>query len=96
MRRIVLILMLFSVCVLPVRAETIKWVDFAVPYESVKYAMDMDIATFDEEKHISWIDTLALAGCRTGGKCGLSAVKKAVQDLEGAQSPEELLGNLYK
>ncbi len=96
MRRIVLMLMLFSVCVLPVRAETIKWVDFSVPYESLKYAMETDIATFDEEKHISWIDTLALAGCRTGGKCGLPSVKKAVQELKGDKHPQELLGNLYK
>ena len=77
-------------------ANTIKWVDFGVPYESLKYAMDQDIATFEEEKHISWIDALALSACRTGGKCDLPAVKKAVSDLKGDKSPEELLGNLYK
>ncbi len=82
--------------IFPVRAETIRWVDFGVPYESLKYAMDTDIATFDQEKHISWIDSLALAACRTGGKCPLSSVKKAVQELKGDKSPEELLGNLYQ
>ncbi|MGN0976849.1 MAG: M23 family metallopeptidase, partial [Faecousia sp.] len=81
---------------LPVRAETIKWVDFDVSYESMKYALDQDIATFDQEKHISWIDTLALAACRTGGKCGLSSVKQAVSDLKKDKSPEELLGDQYK
>jgi len=81
---------------IPVDAEPIKWVDFAVPYESLHFAMDVDIATAEEEKHIDWIDTLALAACRTGGKCGLSSVKKAVKDLQGDKSPEELLGNLYK
>lgn len=80
----------------PVRAETIKWVDFGVPYESLKYAMDQDIVTFDQEKHIDWIDALALAACRTGGKCGLASVKKAVEDLKGDKSPEELLGELGK
>lgn len=80
----------------PVNAETIRWVDFKVPYESLKYAMDTDIATFDQEKHIGWIDTLSLAACRTGGRCGLSSVKKAVKDLKEDKSPEELLGNLYK
>ena len=80
----------------PVGAEPIKWVDFSVPYESLKYAMDVDIATFDQEKHISWIDSLALAACRTGGKCGLSAVKKAVTELKADKSPQELLGELYK
>ena len=86
-------------CVLlavPARAETIRWVDFAVPYESLQYAMDADIETFDQEKHISWIDALSLAACRTGGKCSLASVKKAVAELKGDQSPEELLGNLYQ
>ena len=89
-----LILALLSV--IPAKAEPIKWVNFDVPYESLKYAMDTDIATAEQEKHISWIDILALSACRTGGKCGLSSVKKAVTDLKGDKSPEELLGNLYK
>ena len=79
-----------------VRADTIKWVDFGVPYESLKYAMDIDIATFEQEKHISWIDSLALAACRTGGKCPLESVKKAVGDLKGDQSTQELLKDTYK
>ena len=82
--------------VIPVSAAPIKWVNFDVPYESLKYAMDTDITTAEQEKHISWIDILALSACRTGGKCGLTAVKKAVTDLKGDKSPEELLGNLYK
>lgn len=95
-RRIAFFLIIAVLVAVPVNAETIRWVDFGVPYESLKYAMDTDIATFDREKHISWIEILALAGCRTGGKCGLASVKKAVKDLQGDQSPEELLGKLYK
>ena len=95
-RRIALLLILVILMAVPVQAETIRWVDFNVPYESLKYAMDTDIATFDQEKHISWIDTLALAACRTGGRCGLASVKKAVKELQGDKSPEELLGDLYK
>lgn len=91
--------LLICVLLLPaasVQADTIKWVDFGVPYESLKYAMDQDISTIEEEKHISWIDSLALSACRTGGKCGLSSVKKAVAELKQDKSPEELLGDLYK
>ena len=95
-RRLFLLAVLIGALVLPASAEPIRWVDFQVPYESMKYAMDRDIATFDEEQHISWIDILAVAACRTGGKCGLSAVKKAAADLKGERSPEELLGNLAK
>ena len=65
-----------------------------MPYESLKYAMDVDIKTFDEEKHISWIVILALAGCRTGGRCGIESVKKAAKDLQGTRSGEELAGEL--
>ena len=91
-RRILIFLMIMSMLAMPVYAEPIRWVDFQVPYDSLKYAMDVDIATFDGEKHISWIDALALAACRSGGKCPLKAVKKAVSDLEGNQSAQELLG----
>ena len=95
-RRIFIVLVLVMVLVIPVRAETIKWVDFGVPYESLKYAMDVDIETYDREKHISWIEILAVAGCRTGGRCPLTSVKNAVKDLSGDQSPEAFLGDLYQ
>ena len=96
MKRIFICLFMALLLAVPVQGSTIKWVDFQVPYESLKYALEQDVATFDQEKHISWIDALAVAGCRTGGRCGLSSVKKAVDDLKGDKSPEELLGNLYQ
>ena len=96
MRRFFLCIMLALAMAVPVQAQPIKWVDFNVPYASLKYAMDTDIETFDQEKHISWIDILALAACRTGGKCPLLSVKKAVTDLKGDRSPEELLGSNYQ
>ena len=94
-RRIILLILVFSLIVTPADASTIKWVDFQVPYESLKYALDWDVATFEQEKHISWIDILALAACRTGGKCGLESVKTAAKELMADHSPEELLGKLY-
>ena len=95
-RRIAYLLALLVAVGMPVRADTIRWVDFDVGYEAMKYALDQDIATFDQEKHISWIDTLALAACRTGGKCSLASVKKAAADLKGDRSPQELLGEQSK
>ena len=67
-RRILLLLLIFLFPVQPVEAEPIRWVDFSVPYESLKYALDTDIATAEQELHLGWIQTLALAGCRTGGE----------------------------
>ena len=88
--------MLFPILAVSAEAKTINWVDFDVSYEAMKAALDTDITTFDQEKHISWIDILALAACRTGGKVTLTATKKAAQDLKGEKSAEELLGSLYK
>ena len=96
MRRLLLCLILLILLAIPVNAETIRWVDFQVPYESLRFAMDSDIKTMEQEKHIDWIDALALAACRTGGKCGLASVKKAASDLRGGKSPEELLGESNK
>ncbi len=96
MKRLLVLSILLPVLALPARADTIRWVDFNVPYESLKHALDVDIGTFEQEKHVPWIDILALAACRTGGSCGLESVKKAALELKGEQSPEELLGELYK
>lgn len=96
MKRIILYLLLLPLLVGKAEAQTIKWVDFPVPYESLEYAMKQDIDTFEGEQHLSWIDILALSACRTGGKCPLASVKKAAADLKGDKSPEELLGELYK
>lgn len=96
MRRVFLLFTILSLLVIPVNGERINWVDFGVPYESLKYAMDADITTSQQDKHISWIDSLALAGVRTGGKCPLGSVKRAVADLKTDASPEELLGSQYK
>jgi len=96
MKRFLILSILLPLLAVPAEAAVIKWVDFDVPYESLKYALDQDIATFEQEKHCSWIDILALAACRTGGKCGLDSVKRAAVDVKGDRSPEELLGELYQ
>ena len=96
MRRIIICFILISLSAIPVHAEPIKWVDFHVSYESLQFAMEQDIATFEQEQHLSWIDILALAACRTGGKCPLASVKKATNDLKSGKSPQDLLGSTYK
>ena len=92
MKRLLLLITICGAFLLPVSADPIKWVDFDVPYESMKYAMNVDIQTSDQERHLNWIDILAVAACRTGGKCGLDSVRKAAADLKGDKSAQELLG----
>ena len=56
--RIIICIALICALVIPAEAAPIRWVDFSVPFESLQYAMEQDIATFDQERHISWIDIL--------------------------------------
>ena len=90
MKRLLAILLTVFCVTTPVKAKTIRWVDFKVPYESLKYAMDVDVTTSEKEHHLSWIGILALAGYNTGGNCPVSSVKNAVQQLERGWSPEKL------
>ena len=95
-RRIFLCFLVISLLIIPVGAQPIRWVDFGVPYESLSYALELDISTFEKEKHIDWIELLSLAACRTGGKCSLSSVKQAAENLKGESSPRELAGDQEK
>ena len=96
MRRFFVIVCLLPVLAVPAGAKTISWVDFDVPYESLRYAMEQDIATAEQEVHMPWVRTLAVAACRTGGKCPLASVKRAAEELKGGKSPEEIVGELSK
>ena len=96
MKRIVVFLVILGTMVLLAHAETIQWVDFDVPYESLNYALQQDIATFEQEKHLNWVDVLSLSACRTGGKCDLRSVKQAAKDLLSGKSPEELLEKSFR
>lgn len=96
MKRMIIFICLAALMASPVSAATINWVDFEVPWESLKYAMDTDIQTFDQERHISWIDILAVAACRTGGKCGLESVRRAKEELIKGRELPALLGECEK
>lgn len=96
MKRFFFCMLVFFTLAQPVRAQSIRWVDFDVPYEALKYALQQDIRTREQEMHLPWIDVLSLAACRTGGKCGLDSVKQATKDLQTGKSPEELLGKLFQ
>jgi murein DD-endopeptidase MepM/ murein hydrolase activator NlpD len=91
--RVFLCLILICSLMVPAKAAPIRWVDFDVPYESLQYAMNEDIRSFEQEQHVSWIDILSVAACRSGGKCGLASVKKAASDLRSGKSPRGVLGD---
>ena len=51
------------------KKEPIKWVDFNIPSELLKSAMELDIETHGEEgrPHVDWIEILAYLGTKYGG-----------------------------
>ena len=50
------------------KEDFIRWVDFDVGYSALQRALEIDIASQGEEPPLSWIDILALAATRCGGK----------------------------
>ncbi len=83
----------------PVQAadDYIHWVDFDVSQAAMQRALKIDIQTQGEEKFISWIDILALAATRCGGKnVSVAQVNRAAEELKQDQSPQEFLGDQYK
>ena len=96
MRRLFALGLMLAALAMPAAAAPIRWVDLQVSTEALSYAISRDAATFEQEKHIPFVEILALAACRTGGKCPVNAVKKAAKDLEGDRQPKELLGELGK
>ena len=91
-----LFIFILIVALLPIPAKAIRWVDFKVPYETLKYAMDLDIKSAAQENHISWIDLLAADACKNGGRCPLSSVKKTAKELMDGKAPQEFLGQIFQ
>ena len=97
-RRFFVMILILALLVGPVYGaeDYIKWVDFNVSYEAMDKALALDIRSQEQDMPVSWIDLLALAACRTGGKVTGKSVEQAYQDLQTGQSPQELLGELFK
>jgi len=75
-------------------AECIKWVDFDIPAKALGKAMDLDIQTFEAEKHLDWIEILAILGTKYGGdwKCyKASDMDSIVEKLTLGESWEQIL-----
>lgn len=77
----------------------IKWVDFTPTYSAMRSALDMDIATLDQEVHLNWVEMLAYLGTKYGGNFSryrfsdLSALRKKLE--AGATIEELTAGNQY-
>lgn len=100
MKKRIFLLLIMLFLLLPrasAQDDILNWVDFELKYPALKAALELDIASQDEEKMISWIDILALASVRKGpSQVSAQAVRDAAVELKQDRSPEELLGNQYR
>ena len=72
----------------------IKWVDFSVPYNALKDAMELDISTYASAKHLPWIDTISFLSCKNGGNWSgykTSQLDKLTEALQGDMTVDDLM-----
>ena len=53
LRRSLLLLMIFAILPTRAAAEPIHWAEFDIPWESLDYAMNVDIRSVDSEQHMT-------------------------------------------
>ncbi len=99
-KKILIFILCMSLCLLPVHGkekELIQWVDFNLSYAALQKAMTVDIESQGTEQPLSWIDLLAFAATRTGGRSpSVKEIDNAAQELRSDSSAKELLKGQYK
>lgn len=74
----------------------IKWVDFNVPCEALKCAYKWDIDTYGKEVHINWIELLAYAAAKNGGKFGKKSISEMNETAEQLTQKDTTIKELTK
>lgn len=75
----------------------IKWVDFSIPEKVLARALEYDLASYETDKHIDWIDILSYLGAKYGGvfsRYKNSDMDSFVEKLKAGQSVEELTAGM--
>lgn len=79
--------------------DYIKWVDFDVTSEALKYACKLDVDTYKEEVHLDWIVLLSYAAVRGGGKFNgksIDYIDEVSKALINKETSKEQLIEKYK
>ncbi len=79
----------------PEEKKHIKWVDFSVPSDLMKKAIEIDAQSHADsaKPRLNWIELLAYLGAKNGGdfrKVKVSALEKLVSRLEEGETMDEL------
>ncbi len=74
----------------------IKWVEFHATCEALAAAYDLDVATCKEKIHVNWIELLAYAGAKHGGKFDRNSVREIETVAEKLRDGETTMDQLTK
>lgn len=69
--------------------DYIKWVDFNITCEALSKAYELDVASYNKEVHLNWIELLAYAGAKKGGtfdQSSLSLIDKLARELSAGET----------
>lgn len=80
-------------------SDFIKWVDFDVTSEALKYACKLDVESYSDEIHLDWITLLAYAAVRGGGKFdgkSIDYIDEVAKQLKDGTVSKEKLMEKYK
>lgn len=72
----------------------IKWVEFHVTCEAMAAAYDLDVETYKDEIHLNWIELLAYAGAKNGGKFDKNSVREIRKATEKLRNEETTMEEL--
>ncbi|MBP3480007.1 MAG: M23 family metallopeptidase [Clostridia bacterium] len=73
-----------------VSGEYIKWVDFTPTTSALRQALEIDIKSHDSDTPVGWIELLAYAACKNGGKFAGGKDKYITQLYERIQNAEDI------
>ena len=72
----------------------IKWVEFNVTCEAMAAAYEYDVSSYEKDVHLDWMELLAYAGAKTGGKFDKNSVKKINEAAQALQNGETTMEEL--
>lgn len=76
--------------------DYIKWVDFGVSYKALSKAYELDVASYEEDVKLNWIELLSYLGAKYGGNFSRYKDKDIIDLANKLKSKEETIESLTK
>lgn len=76
--------------------DYIKWVEFHAPEEALTAAYELDVATYQEDVHLNWVDLLAYVAAKHGGQFPSGSVRELSETAQKLQGGDVTMEELTK